>query len=103
VAVGFDPAKLDEAAETSRSLGELRAEASVDKTADRAKKLIRDQAYTHLKEAVDTIRECGQFVFWKNEDRAKGYASEYMRRHRRRSQSSSQDTASENTLEPSAD
>ena len=94
-AVGFDPVKLDEAASLNVSLGELRADASVDKAADREKKLLRDQAYTHLKEAVDTIRECGQFVFWKNEDRAKGYVSDYLRKNRRRYQSKAEETAPE--------
>ena len=42
-----------------------------------------DKAYTHLKEAVDAIRDCGQFVFWKDQDRAKGYASEYKRQSRK--------------------
>jgi hypothetical protein len=83
--VGFDPTKLDEAAALNASLGELRADASVDKAADREKKLLRDQAYTHLKEAVNAIRECGQFVFWKNQDRAKGYASDYKRKSRKSS------------------
>jgi hypothetical protein len=79
VAVGFDPKKLEEAASKSKELGSLRADASVDKAADQEKKLVRDQAYTHLKEAVDTIRQCGQFVFWKDQDRVKGYASDYLR------------------------
>lgn len=42
-----------------------------------------DQSYTHLKEAVDAIRQCGQFVFWKDQDRAKGYASDYKRKSRK--------------------
>lgn len=88
IAVGFDPTKLDEVASKSNELGELRADASVDKGADREKKLLRDKSYTHLKQAVDAIRECGQFVFWKNEDRAKGYASEYMRQARKASKKS---------------
>lgn len=95
-AVGFDIARLDDAAAMSRELGELRADASVDKEADREKKQLRDQAYTHLKEAVDTIRECGQFVFWKNADRAKGYASAYLRQNRKRAESkAASDTATE--------
>jgi hypothetical protein len=85
LAVGFDPKKLDEAASKSKELGSLRADASVDKAADQEKKLVRDQAYTHLKEAVDAIRQCGQFVFWKDEDRARGYASDYLRQARKAS------------------
>ena len=34
---------------------------------------MRDKAYTHLKQAVDQVRECGQYVFWRNEARLKGY------------------------------
>jgi len=94
-AVGFAPIKLDEAASLNASLGALRPDASVDKAADREKKLLRDQAYTHLKEAVDTIRECGQFVFWKNEDRAKGYASDYLRKNRKRAEAKARETAPE--------
>lgn len=83
IAVGFNPAKLDEAASKNKELGDLRADASVDKGADREKKLVRDQSYTYLKQAMDAIRECGQFVFWKDDDRAKGYASEYKRQSRK--------------------
>jgi hypothetical protein len=79
LAVGFVAAKLDEAASKSRELSELRADASVDKRVDRERKLLRDRAYTHLKQAVDEVRRCGQFVFWKDEERLQGYASEYNR------------------------
>jgi len=39
--------------------------------------IIRDQAFTYLKLAVDEIRECGKFAFWRNPDRLKGYISKY--------------------------
>jgi hypothetical protein len=42
-------------------------------------KKIRDQAFTHLKEAVDYIGEFGKFVFRRNVDRLKGYRSNYSR------------------------
>ncbi|MGD2086544.1 MAG: hypothetical protein PVH61_10205 [Candidatus Aminicenantes bacterium] len=42
-------------------------------------KKIRDQAYTHLKEAVDEIRLFGQYVFRQNKDRFIGYRSNYIR------------------------
>lgn len=32
-------------------------------------KVWRDKASTHLKQAVDEIRECGQYVFWRDEAR----------------------------------
>jgi hypothetical protein len=37
----------------------------------------RDRAFTYLKQAIDEIRECGRFVFWRNPDRLKGYTSDY--------------------------
>ena len=43
-------------------------------------KKIRDQAYTHLKEAVDEIRETGRYVFRQDKKRVRAYASVY-RRH----------------------
>ena len=40
---------------------------------------IRDRAFTHLKEGVDTIRDAGKFLFWKDEKRAALYSSKYFR------------------------
>jgi hypothetical protein len=40
------------------------------------------QAFTHLKEAVDLIRQCGQYAFWRNAGRLKGYRSNYLRKVR---------------------
>jgi hypothetical protein len=48
-------------------------------------KKIRNQAYTHLKEAVDYIREYGRYVFWRNPARLKGYRSDYRRMLNKRS------------------
>ncbi len=78
----FDFDLLELAAEKSRTLGELRANASVDKEAYKAQKLLRNQAYTHLKQAVDEIRRAGKFLLRKNDDRLKGYSSSYKRRAR---------------------
>ena len=79
----FDMALLDEAARQNQVLGELRADASVDKDSYRAALVLRNQAYTHLKEAVDEVRRVGRFVFRKEEERLKGYRSEYKRQSRR--------------------
>ncbi|MCH9008526.1 hypothetical protein IIA29_11070, partial [candidate division KSB1 bacterium] len=56
--------------------------------------MMRDKAYTHLKQAVDQVRECGQYVFWRNEARLKGYGSRYFRKARAAARSSSADTPS---------
>jgi hypothetical protein len=47
-------------------------------------KKIRDQAYTHLKEAVDLIYDYGRYVFWKVSARLKGYSSNHLRMKRMR-------------------
>jgi hypothetical protein len=43
---------------------------------------IRDKAYTYLKLAIDEIRECGKFAFWRNPDRLKGYNSDYWKQQK---------------------
>jgi hypothetical protein len=80
VAIGFDQAKLDKANAFSDALASLLAKAEVDKATSIRTLVIRDQAYTHLKEAVDAVRKKGQYVFWRNATRVTGYASDYHRR-----------------------
>ncbi|MCP5049740.1 MAG: hypothetical protein GY940_21405 [bacterium] len=88
-AVGFDMTLLDKAAQTSKEMTPLLAESSVLREQyDKAKK-IRDQAYTHLKEAVDEIREYGRFVFRENKERRIGYRSHYLRKINMRARSRS--------------
>lgn len=83
--VGFDLTLLDLAAQKNTELRSLYADANRDRQDFSEAKRIRDQAFTHLKEAVDLIRKCGQFVFWRNAARLKGYRSNYLRRLNRRS------------------
>ncbi|MBS2213403.1 hypothetical protein KEM09_18455 [Carboxylicivirga mesophila] len=42
-------------------------------------KLIRDKAYTLLKEVVDEVRDYGKFAFRNAPEHAKGYSSKYER------------------------
>ncbi len=81
-AINFDLSLLDKAAQTSREMAVLLDE--IDRDKERYKhsetKKNRDQAYTHLKEAVDEIRETGRYVFRQDKKRVRAYASEY-RRH----------------------
>lgn len=44
---------------------------------DNELRITRDKAYTFMKMAVDEIRRHGQYVFWKNAQRHKGYISKY--------------------------
>ena len=79
-AIGFDLTLLDLAAQKSAELHTLYSEATSERQDFSEFKKIRDQAYTHVKEAVDKIRKCGQYVFWRNPSRLKGYRSYYLRR-----------------------
>ncbi|MCP4214477.1 MAG: hypothetical protein GY765_07455 [bacterium] len=76
----FDTTMLDTAAAYSNDLCTVRAHVNANRKETQANKRIRDQAYTHLKNAVDQVREYGRFVFWRNSVRLKGYSSEYLRR-----------------------
>lgn len=78
-AIGFDLGRLDVAAETSNAMATLLAAANGDKSLQSETKLIRDKAFTCLKQLVDEIRAAGKYVFWKNEKRLKGYRSEFLR------------------------
>jgi hypothetical protein len=81
-AIGFDMALLDEAASKSDELASLLGVAHGEKAVDSEVKVLRDKAYTLLKESVDEIREYGQFAFWRDEARRGGYASDHFRRTR---------------------
>ena len=78
--IKFDMTKLDDAAATSDAMADLLGRANGESKSDGKEKVIRDQAFTHLKEAVDEIRDCGKYVFRKDKVRLKGYRSEYYRR-----------------------
>jgi hypothetical protein len=84
-AIGFDLTLLDLAAQKSAELHTLYSEATSERQDFSEFKKIRDQAYTHVKEAVDLIRKCGQYVFRRNPSRLKGYRSNHLRRTRLRS------------------
>jgi len=82
--IGFDLTLLDLAAKKAKELDAKYAAASFDRKDYLEAKKIRHQAFTHLKEAVDYIREYGRYVFWRNAYRLKGYRSNYLRRIRLR-------------------
>lgn len=77
--IGMDVGLLDKAATTSETMAVLLANANGKKMEDNKMRLLRDKAFMHMKEAVDEIRRCGQYVFWKDEHRRKGYISKYIR------------------------
>jgi hypothetical protein len=83
--IGFDLTLLDLAAQKADELSTKKAAASWNRKDYLKAKKIRDQAFTHLKEAVDYIREFGKFVFRRNVDRLKGYRSNHLRKIRLKS------------------
>ena len=77
--INFDLTQLDKAATLSGTLGDLLALNNDGKKKANAVKDLRDRAYTHLKFAVDQIRNYGKLEFWRDPDRLKGYSSNYRR------------------------
>jgi len=81
-AINFDMPLLDKAALWSGEMASLLAVVVGDRAAAGAAKKLRDQAYTHLKEAVDELYGYGQYVFRDSEERRKRYCSEFLQRRR---------------------
>jgi len=85
--IGFDMTLLDKAGIKTDEYEKKCKEGSWDRKDYIEAKKFRNQAYTHLKEAVDYVLEYGKYVFWKDTSRLKGYRSEYRRRLKQRSTS----------------
>ncbi|MBN1578278.1 MAG: hypothetical protein JW913_17085 [Chitinispirillaceae bacterium] len=82
--IGFDVALLDKAAELSARMGDLLGEKRANRKRESDARTIRDQAYVYLKGLMNRIRECGRYVFYRDEERVYGYASDYDRKKRKR-------------------
>jgi hypothetical protein len=85
-AINFDLSLLDKAAQTSGEMAVLldAMNRNTERYEHSEAKKIRDQAYTHLKEAVDEILEAGKHVFRQNKKRSRKYASKYRRKIKRK-------------------
>lgn len=83
-AINFDLSLLAGADREAYEMADLLARATSDRLESNEGKEIRDRAYTHLKEAVDEIREYGQFVFRENKERFWGYRSQHLREAKRK-------------------
>ena len=79
-AIGMDLSLLDQARAKSFDLAGLLAKVNGAITETSPMLEVRNKAYTHLKETLDEIRRVGQYVFWRNDVRLKGYASAYNRK-----------------------
>ncbi|MCP4157413.1 MAG: hypothetical protein GY757_57410 [bacterium] len=82
--IGFDMALLEQAAQASDDLSSLLAKVTSGKDDFSQERIIRDQAFTLLKEAVDEIRECGRYVFRTNKERLAGYRSHHLRKTKKK-------------------
>ncbi len=78
-ATGFNMDLLDRAYKMSFDLGSLLGSVNNESTRSSENQNLRNKAYYHLKEAVDTLRKAGQYAFWQNEERLKGYSSAYIK------------------------
>lgn len=78
-AIKFDFTQLEKAVDLAEEMADLLAAVNGDRGSTNESKIIRDKAFVYLKEVVDEVRACGKYVFWRNQDRLKGYASEYKR------------------------
>jgi hypothetical protein len=78
-AINFDTSLLDRAIQISKEMAKLLSDVNKEKLEPSELKKIRDQAYTHLKEAVDKIRSYGKHIFRDNKKRFRGYRSDYIR------------------------
>ncbi|MCP4155831.1 MAG: hypothetical protein GY757_49355 [bacterium] len=76
---GFDLTLLELAAGISDEMASLLAEINCSRESLSLEKITRDQAFTHLKEGVDEIRECGRYVFRADKERFAGYRSRHLR------------------------
>lgn len=94
-AVGMDQKLLTTAADTADELSVLLATANGETSDDGCSKEIRDKAYSYMKLAIDEICTTGQYVFWRDEERKKGYVSKYKkRRNDHQKKNNSQEDAS---------
>ena len=93
--INFDLTLLDKAAESADQYSSLLAEATSDRLNNSEAKILRDKAYALLKASVDEIRDCGQYVFWQDEIRLKGYVSQYFKRRNQARRNKQSETTEE--------
>lgn len=82
-AINFDLSLLDRAAETSERMAKVKANKNGRLYFQDDMLVIRNKAYTLLKECVDEVRKYGQFAFADQPNIAQAYASKYRREKKR--------------------
>ncbi len=92
-AINFDLTKLDTAETLADEMSELLGATTAERAESNEAVSLRNKAYTHLKEAVDEIKNYGQYLFWRDEERIRGYSSAYLKRKNNRSKISEENAA----------
>ncbi len=93
-AIKFDLAQLDTAEQLATEMAQLLAGAKGEDGA--TKQLdIRNRAYTFMKQAVDEVRACGKYVFSGDDNRLRGYRSEFMHKANLKKRHKSEETDDE--------
>lgn len=99
--INFDMSQLDTAYTFSATLASLLAQVNGEKKNDNATLVFRNRTYSYLRMAVDEIRDCGKYLFRKDETRLIGYKSAHLRKEYRKSvndkKKGNSDTKSEET------
>jgi hypothetical protein len=80
----FPMQQLDIASRTSSEMAALLAQKTSARKAAKKAHVVRNKIYTLLKQAVDEIRVCGQYVFSYDASRYVGYVSHYARRYNKK-------------------
>ncbi|MBR8534267.1 hypothetical protein KDU71_01760 [Carboxylicivirga sediminis] len=78
-AINYDATKFDTANTMVSEMSGVLSAANGYLYRDDERKLIRDKAYTLLKEVVDEVRDYGRFAFRNDPEHVKGYSSKYAR------------------------
>jgi hypothetical protein len=78
--VQFDLQLLEQAETMPGQLASLLARVHAEKPDNKTNRMLRDKAYIYLKDAMDEIRRYGQFVFFRDEQKRRGYVSQYYKR-----------------------
>lgn len=75
--INFNTNLIAKAHEISDNLSSISAQSKADKKFKDSALLLRNQAFAHLKQLVDEVRENGKFTFRNNKERYQGYLIQY--------------------------
>jgi len=78
-AIRMDTSLLETASLKSYQMGDMAGFINSARRRKSEAKIIRNKAFSYLKEAIDNIRHCGKYVFWHNPDRKNGYTSNFLK------------------------